>query len=199
MRRFLQVSLVVLAAVGGMNSSPATAAAELGQPAPALSVEELNGNSFDLANERGKVTIVNFWATWCEPCRKEIPAIEAVFQRYHGQGLEVIGVSADRAHDRASVKEMAQSMGYPAAMLEDAERNGFGALTELPVTYVIDRDGIVRDGFTPDQGALTEASLTNAVVPLLQQKPAAIATTAETAPPPTSKHKGFWKRLFREF
>ena len=97
----------------------------MGQTAPALTVEELNGQPFDLAGERGKVTIVNFWATWCEPCRKEIPALEAIYRRYHDQGLEVIGMSADRPHDRASVKEMAQSMGYPAAMLEDARGQRF--------------------------------------------------------------------------
>jgi cytochrome c biogenesis protein CcmG, thiol:disulfide interchange protein DsbE len=199
MRRFLQESLIVIAVVGVMNASRASADAELGQAAPALIVEELNGNPFDLSDERGKVTIVNFWATWCEPCRKETPAIEAVFRRYHDQGLDVIGVSADRPHDRSSVKEMAQSMGYPAAMLEDADRNGFGSPTELPVTYVIDREGVVRDSFTPDKGTLTEELLTNTVVPLLQQKPAAIATTAETTPPPKSTRKSFWNRLFREF
>jgi cytochrome c biogenesis protein CcmG/thiol:disulfide interchange protein DsbE len=196
-RRFLQASLIVIAAVGVLTASLASANAELGQTAPALVVEELNGNPFDLSNERGKVTIVNFWATWCEPCHKEIPAIEAVLRRYHDQGLEVIGVSADRRHDRSSVKEMAQSMDYPAAMLEDADRNGFGSPTELPVTYVIDRDGIVRYSFTPDKGSLTEGLLTNAVVPLLRQKPAAVAPSAETAPPTRSADQGFWKRLFR--
>jgi len=198
MRRFLQTLAVVIAAIGAINASRASADAELGEMAPALIVEELNGNPFDLSDERGKVTIVNFWATWCEPCRKEIPALEAVFRRYHDQGLEAIGVSADRPHDRASVKEMAKSLAYPAAMLEDAERNGFGSPTELPVTFVIDRNGVVRDRFTPDKGTLTEESLTDAVVPLLQQKASASASTAKEKPPKPAR-KGFWKRLFREF
>lgn len=198
MRRALLAQLAVIVAIGFIGASDARADAEVGQTAPALTVEELNGQPFDLAGERGKVTIVNFWATWCEPCRKEIPALEAIYRRYHDQGLEVIGMSADRPHDRASVKEMAQSMGYPAAMLEDAQDNGFGSPTELPVTFVIDRNGVVRGRFTPDQGALTEESLGNALVPLLQEKATAI-TSAREGRPSQPARQSFWKQLFGSF
>ena len=81
----------------------AFASVTVGNAAPALVVPELDGQTFDLSALRGKVVIVNFWATWCPPCRKEMPALDAFYRRYHGNGLEMIGVSADRPHDRSDV------------------------------------------------------------------------------------------------
>jgi peroxiredoxin len=173
----------------------ALAEATIGETAPPLVVQDSAGHQFDLSAERGKVTIVNFWATWCPPCRAEIPALEAVFHRYHDQGLEMIGVSADRPHEKSDVTKMAQSFGYPAAMLDDAESNGFGSPTELPITFIVDRNGVLRDQFTPDKGTLTEKSLTAAIVPLLAE-PAPSNASSAAATPPKPKRKGFWKRLF---
>jgi cytochrome c biogenesis protein CcmG, thiol:disulfide interchange protein DsbE len=166
MRRALQISLTVIAAVVISKTPRAGAAAELGQPAPALVIEELNGNTFDLAAQRGKVTIVNFWATWCPPCRKEMPVLNAFYRRYHARGLEMIGLSADRPHDRSEVTQVMQSLSYPVAMLDDAKSDGFGAPSALPVTYVIDKNGILRSKFTPDN-PLSEQSLNDSVLPLL--------------------------------
>jgi cytochrome c biogenesis protein CcmG/thiol:disulfide interchange protein DsbE len=170
MRPALQLC-VILFATGLVASFPrAHADSELGQPAPALVVEELNGNTFDLAAQRGKVTIVNFWATWCPPCRKEMPALDAFYRRYHPQGLEMIGLSADRPHDRSEVAEVMQSLSYPAAMVDDAKSDGFGDPSALPVTYVVDTNGILRAKFTPDDKPLTEKSLADSVLPLLPKK-----------------------------
>ena len=83
------------------SAQSAFAVAEVGQPAPALVVPELNGQSFDLSALRGKVVVINFWATWCPPCRQEMPALSAFYRQYHGQGLEMIGLSADRPHERS--------------------------------------------------------------------------------------------------
>jgi cytochrome c biogenesis protein CcmG, thiol:disulfide interchange protein DsbE len=143
---------------------------EVGQPAPSLVVQELNGQQFDLASARGKVVIVNFWATWCSPCRKEMPALDAFYKRYHNQGLEMIGMSADSRHDRSDVAAMAQTISYPVAMLNDATDNGFSDPDELPETWVIDRGGIVRAEFNPDKTTVTEQSLADAVLPLLSKK-----------------------------
>ncbi len=148
----------------------AFARATVGKPAPPLIAQELDGQTFDLGALRGKVVIINYWATWCPPCRKEMPALNAFYQRYHAQGLEMIGLSADRSRDESEVRKVMQSFGYPAAMLNDAKRNGFGSPTELPVTYVVDADGVVRVKLTPNANPVTETTLNEVVLPLLPTK-----------------------------
>jgi cytochrome c biogenesis protein CcmG, thiol:disulfide interchange protein DsbE len=150
----------------------ACAATAIGQPVPSVVVQELDGQTFDLGAVRGKVVIVSFWATWCPPCRAEMPVLDAFYRRYHGQGLEMIGLSADRPHDRSDVSKVMQSFSYPAAMLDDAKVNDFGTPGALPMTVVIDGQGMIRAQLTPDQTAVTEKSLSAAVLPLLQQKSA---------------------------
>jgi cytochrome c biogenesis protein CcmG, thiol:disulfide interchange protein DsbE len=164
--RLLCISLP-LAVVALTNASNLLCAASVGQAAPTLVVEELSGHTFDLAAERGKVTIVNIWATWCPPCRKEMPALDAFYKRYHAQGLEMIGLSADRARDRSEVAKVMQSFSYPAAMLDNAKSDGFDEPSALPVTYVVDKDGIVRAKLVPEDKPLTESTLAAVVIPLL--------------------------------
>jgi thiol-disulfide isomerase/thioredoxin len=170
MWRFLQWALAILAATLFISALPALADSTVGQPAPALVIQELNGDTFDLAGQRGKVIIVNFWATWCPPCRKEMPALDKFYRRYHPQGLEMIGLSADRPHDRSDVIKVMQTFSYPAAMLDDAKSDGFSDPSALPVTYVVDAQGIIRAQFTPDDNPVTEQSLAAAVLPLLPQR-----------------------------
>ncbi|MGA9723219.1 MAG: redoxin domain-containing protein [Candidatus Binatus sp.] len=154
----------------------AFASATVGNAAPAFEVPQLDGQTFNLSAQRGKVVIVNFWATWCPPCREEMPALDAFYRRYHGQGLELIGVSADRPHDRSDVIKVMQSFSYPAAMLDDANVNDFGTPNSLPMTVVVDSNGVVRAEFMPDQSKVTEKSLSEAVLPLLPQSSAAHAS-----------------------
>ena len=101
----LALLAMILVIVPGLSAFAAT---EVGQPAPALVVQELDGKTFDLSAARDKVVVVSFWATWCPPCRKEMPVLDALYRRYHGQGLEMIGLSADRPHDRSDVTKMMQ-------------------------------------------------------------------------------------------
>ena len=166
-----------LALAALMKASNLLCAASIGQTAPALVVEELNGHTFDLATERGKVTIVNFWATWCPPCRNEMPTLDAFYKRYHAQGLEMIGLSADRPHDRSEVAKVMQSFSYPAAMLRDAKSDGFDEPNALPVTYVVDKNGILRARLTPEDKPLTEQALATVVIPLLSGSSATQAST----------------------
>jgi cytochrome c biogenesis protein CcmG, thiol:disulfide interchange protein DsbE len=160
------LSLVVSSRVAALilaNAPSAYGDSELGQPVPALIIEELNGNTFDLAAQRGQVTIVNFWVTWCPSYRKEMLAIDAFYRRYHAQGLEMIGLSADCSHDRSEVAKVMQSFSYPAAMLDGAKSDGFNNPSALPVTHVVDTDGIVHVRFTPDDKPLTKGRLAQSV------------------------------------
>ena len=164
-RPLFTVLLLVVAAL--TNAPNLLCATSIGEAAPVLVVEELSGHTFDLAAERGKVTIVNFWATWCPPCRKEMPALDSFYKRYHAQGLEMIGLSADRQRDRPEVVKIMASFSYPAAMLKDAKSDGFDEPSALPVTYVIDKNGILRAKLVPDDKPLTEQTLAAVLMPLL--------------------------------
>lgn len=146
----------------GVNAS-ARAAPEMDQPAPPLVATALDGETFDLAKLRGKVVLVNFWATWCAPCRKEMPILDAFYRRYHGQGLELIGISVDFARDSAKMRKAAIAVSYPTAMANDIPVNGFGPPDGVPVTYVVDADGVVRDKFIATPNKL----LHDVVLPLL--------------------------------
>jgi len=170
MRQALAALVLLAVSLMATTAADAYGGAEIGQVAPALVVQELSGQSFDLAAQRGKVVVVNFWATWCPPCQAEMPTLDAFYRRYHGEGLEMIGVAANRPHERSDVADAMKSFAYPAAMLRDCEANGFNDPTELPITYIVDQQGIVRAKLTPDETPLTEQSLSKAVLPLLSER-----------------------------
>jgi len=148
----------------------AWAGVDVGQPAPPLVVEEFDGGqTFDLSALQGHVVILNFWATWCPPCRQEMPTLDAFYRLHHPEGLEMIGLSvgSDRSRDRADVRDAMQGIAYPAAMLKDATRDGFGTPSALPLTVVIDTRGRIAAKLTSDEGRLTQQHLADVVLPLL--------------------------------
>lgn len=148
-------------------ASPASAAPAAGEAAPVLVVPEVGGARFDLAALRGKIVIINFWATWCSPCQAEMPVLDAFYARFHARGVEFVGMSVDRSRDRQAVVKAALTVHYPVALLADALTDGFGRPPVLPVTYIVDQAGIVRAVMTPSTGAVTEEALGRAVTPLL--------------------------------
>jgi cytochrome c biogenesis protein CcmG, thiol:disulfide interchange protein DsbE len=149
--------------IAALAAAPAKAAPETGEAAPALVLTGFDGNTFDLAGLRGKVVLVNYWATWCAPCRKEMPTLDAFYRRYHAQGLEMIGISIDFSRDLEKARRMAKTVSYPAAHTGGITDNSFGTPTAVPVTYVIGANGVVRDRFI----ATPEKLLRDVVVPLL--------------------------------
>jgi thiol-disulfide isomerase/thioredoxin len=158
----LVVSLL-LGLVAGDGASQAAPA--INEAAPALVASELGGQTFDLGKLRGKVVLVNYWATWCAPCKKEMPILNSFYRRYHDQGLEMIGISADRPQDFAKMRSMSATLAYPTSSLDRVSENGFGPPEGFPLTYVIYRDGVVRDKFID----VREQLLRDVVVPLLQR------------------------------
>ncbi len=142
----------------------ARAAPSINDAAPTLVLTELGGQTFDLSKLRGKVVLVNYWATWCAPCKKEMPTLNSFYRRYHEQGLEIIGISADHPEDFAKMRKMSSTLAYPTSTLDKISQDGFGAPEGFPLTYVIDRNGIVRDKFID----VREQLLQDVVQPLLQ-------------------------------
>jgi cytochrome c biogenesis protein CcmG, thiol:disulfide interchange protein DsbE len=123
------------------------AAAEpvIGQPVPALVATTLGGEDFDLGKLRGDVVLVNYWATWCAPCRKDMPKLDAFYKRYQGRHLQLIGISVDRPGDLKKVRKIAAALAYPVVLQKDITTDGFGPPQGFPITWIVDPSGKVRD------------------------------------------------------
>jgi cytochrome c biogenesis protein CcmG, thiol:disulfide interchange protein DsbE len=162
--RFLLLSGLLLLGV-----PPAAAELREGMPAPAVRAELLGGGTFDSEQQRGKVIVLNFWASWCKPCREEMPALDAFYRAHRAEGLEVIAISIEGPADLAKVKGAMKNFIFPAALAADAQTEGYGRLWRLPVTFVIDRRGVLRfDGFKFAK-ILDLPTLEKIATPLLQE------------------------------
>ena len=158
-RSVLVLCCVLAMPIGGF----AFAAPVIDKPAPDLVVSALDGDTFDLAKLRGKVVLVNYWATWCAPCRKDMPKLDAFYRRYHQHDLEMIGISVDRDADLKKVRKVTATLAYPVALLKAISVDGFGPPDGVPITWIIDTDGKVRDRMIDVRDEL----LNGIVLPLL--------------------------------
>lgn len=132
------------------DAKPAAAAAKevlpvLG-PAPAWKLKDVQGQAVSSDQFKGKVVVIDFWATWCGPCRQEIPGYVDLQKKYGADGLVIIGVSLDQAGP-AVVAEFMKKFGvnYPMVMGDDDVQAAFGGMEAIPTTFLIDRAGRIRD------------------------------------------------------
>ncbi len=126
-------------------------------PAPPFTLKDLQGNTLDLAAYKGKVLVLNFWATWCPPCRAEIPDFIAASTEFRARGLEIIGVSVDQM-SAAKLREWVSSVGinYPVAIADGKIVGDYRPGEYIPATIVIDKKGRIRYRHT---GAMEKAML----------------------------------------
>ncbi|QYM77829.1 TlpA family protein disulfide reductase [Horticoccus luteus] len=142
---FAQRATAVLAELGPiLASSKVSAALKVGTPFPAFSETDLDGHPLTLAALKGKIVLVDFWATWCGPCVQELPNVVAAYEKYHAKGFEIVGISLD--HDRAKLVAFMQERHvtwpqyFDGAGWKNKLAKAYG-VNSIPATYLLDGDG----------------------------------------------------------
>ena len=117
-----------------------------GEPAPNFTLQDLKGRSVQLSSLKGRAVLLNFWATWCGPCKIEMPWLVDLQKKYGPRGLQIVGVAMDDASDK-EIAAFARKMGVNYMILKGTEKVGdlYGGVDRLPMTYYIDRSGKVVD------------------------------------------------------
>jgi DsbE subfamily thiol:disulfide oxidoreductase len=135
-------------------------------PAPTWKLQSLDGKSVRFDDFKGKVVILDFWATWCGPCREEIPGLIDLQKKYEKQGLAVVGISLDDG-DAEVVKAFVRKLGmnYPVLLGDDKVQQAFGGIDAIPATFVIDRHGHIVKKYV---GLVEKKQLEAVIKPLLK-------------------------------
>jgi len=146
-RKFLTALALSAMAAGSLASSGLT-----GQPAPDFALKSSTGENLRLSEYRGDVVMINFWATWCGPCRQEMPLLDDLYNRYERVGFNLLGVNIDDDSGRAM--DMIRELGVNFPVLFDARKevSKLYEVGSMPVTVIVDREGTVRyvhQGYKP--------------------------------------------------
>jgi thiol-disulfide isomerase/thioredoxin len=138
------VPLILVGLIAYMWFRPPAWVQDLDENLPPVSFTTLDGREGSLDSLRGKVVLVNFWATWCPYCRHEMPAMQEFYRDYAGKGFEIVAFSLD--DDATKVQEFMRENGYtfPAVMATAEQRRAFGDVSRLPTSFVLDRQGKIR-------------------------------------------------------
>jgi thiol-disulfide isomerase/thioredoxin len=160
------VIALLLTGVALLLSSVQSAAADSRKAAPDWQLNDVDGKPVKLSDFKGKVIILDFWATWCPPCRAEIPGFVAIQKKYADKGFTMIGVSLDQ-QGPSVVKSFMHSFGmnYPVVMGTPKVVLDYGGITAIPTTFVIDRQGNV---VTVYEGLTDQATFESVIGPLLE-------------------------------
>jgi peroxiredoxin len=166
--RFIAISVAVAAII--WSFTPKGASGPMKEPGsrramPAFSLPALGGGEWSLADQRGKVLLVNFWATWCPPCRRETPELVELHKQYAGRGFSVVGISLDERPEQvvpAFVEKY--RMPYPV-LTPTADFDLASRIESLPTSFLVDREGRIARTYL---GAVTMEALTEDVEALLK-------------------------------
>jgi thiol-disulfide isomerase/thioredoxin len=140
----------------------------IGSAAPPATLVTLDGERISTTDLAGQVVILTFWATWCEPCRAELPLLSDYARRHAAQGLRVLGFGLDTPDKLAEVRKVAAGLSFPVGFLASSSAPGYGRIWRLPVNFVIDRAGrLVMDGWKEKPPSWTPERLEQVVTPLL--------------------------------
>jgi cytochrome c biogenesis protein CcmG, thiol:disulfide interchange protein DsbE len=163
---------LVLAGASGMAALPARANdLKLGQPAPPLVLTTLDGRAIATRDLKGQVVIATFWATWCAPCREELPLLSAFAESHAAQGLQVLGFGLDGPDQLPKVREVAATLRFPVGLVASPWAGGYGRIWRLPVSFVIDREGnLAYNGWDAADPVWNKEQLQRVVEPLLARK-----------------------------
>jgi thiol-disulfide isomerase/thioredoxin len=124
-----------------------------------------NGKTYELSKMKGKVVVVNFWATWCGPCRKEIPDFTEVYKNYKNKGVEIVGISLDQGGwDDVLPFLKTNSISYPIVIGSDKLASEFGDVQYIPTTFFVDKNGYIVG---QQVGGMTKSQLESKIKSLL--------------------------------
>ena len=139
--------------------------ARAADPAPNFTLQSQDGKTVELKKLAGKAVVVNFWATWCGPCRAEIPGMVKVYEKYKGKGLEIVGISLDRGGwDDVKPYLANNKISYPIVVGGQELTDAYGGVRSIPTSFFVDRKGNI---VSKHVGALSEEAFEKAVKEIL--------------------------------